>query len=312
MLESNIAGAYRVYIKEQKIENENFSIKLAYNFTLGKGTNHDQNSILIRPFNKLLELGSLPGKVNFLSLMENKQFYILGAFCRTQKRILFFPCIREHEISKDTDIKINNQKIDTKIDHISLENSLLKWHISFLKKKEFNTNAYTQRTFSINNDLFLWFVWRFKSVENLELVPLEQEIVLNGKEEEVKRRAALMMESIRASHSAACFSDEQPSEPFFWNIEFFVSKTRELNFPPVPGYCLSDPASIVKDQREFGEGGVFWLSIDDFDGLIWVRVSKLIGSLLSDHVIIPPSETFKKMVSEIINSKNKSDEITQN
>lgn len=189
-------GKSRIFAKQILEKDDEVSIQMIHEFSKGSGLSNSFNSLLMRPFSKLMNTGKLPGKVSYLILRESNIDYLLGAFSYTEKRLLFFPSMKEHQIDKsDSSVVIHNQKYDTQIDHISLEHSLTTSHISFLNKENTKTRMSSFTPMRITNGFSLWLVWRFKSCENLEVLPQIHQLFIEGKpKSEILRRVNEMFQ----------------------------------------------------------------------------------------------------------------------
>ena len=294
-------GKSKIFTKQILEKDNEISVQIIHEFSKGSGLSKSLNSLLMRPFSKLMSTGKPPGKVNYLILRESDVDYLLGAFSYTEKRLLFFPGMKEHQIdSFNYSIVIHDQKHDTQIDHISLEHSLTSSHISFLNKEKTKTRVSSFNPMSITNEFSLWLVWRFKSCKNLELLPQTHQLFIEGKpKSEILRRVNEMFQSIRQSQSDLVLADDVAKDHNFWNIELFVS-THQESISTFPGYVLHDKTSLViEDESDDYTASLFQIIFNDFTGSIWVKVTKLYGKLFSDHVIISESKEYEKSVKKL-------------
>lgn len=294
-------GKSRIFAKQILERDNEVSVQIIHEFSKGSGLSKSLNSLLMRPFSKLMSTGKPPGKVNYLILRESNVDYLLGVFSYTEKRLLFFPSMKEHQIdTSNSSIVIHDQKYDTQIDHISLEHSLTRSHISFLNKEKTKTRVPSFNPMSITNGFSLWLVWRFKSCENLELLPQTYQLFIEGKpKSEIIRRVNEMFQSIRQSKSDLVLADDIAKDDYFWNIELFVS-AHQKSISTFPGYALHDKTSLViEDESDSYTASFFQIIFSDFEGSIWVKVTKLHGKLFSDHVIISESKEYEKSVKKL-------------
>lgn len=294
-------GKSRIFTKQILERDNEVSVQIIHEFSKGSGLSKSLNSLLMRPFSKLMSTGKPPGKVSYLILRESNKDYLLGAFSYTEKRLLFFPSMKEHQIDKsNSSVVIHNRNYDTQIDHISLEHSLTSSHISFLNKEKTKTRVSSFTPMHITDGFSLWFVWRFKSCENLESLPQTHQLFIEGKpKSEILRRVNEMFQSIRQSRSDLVLADDVANDNYFWNIELFVSAHQE-SIHTFPGYALHDKTSLViEDGSDSYTNSFFQIIFSDFEGSVWVKVTKLHGKLFSDHTIISESKEYEESVEKL-------------
>lgn len=300
-MEGILEGTAKIFVEKLEIKNDKASAKLVQTFSTGVGINTSSKSILIRPFSKVLKTEKQIGKINFLLFKENDRFYLLGAFANTEKRIIFFPAMREHYITKQTTLTINNQTTNTMLQHISLESNLKNWHYKFIDSSNSDTKTERFTIPKLDNVFSLWFVWRFKSLENLEMLPKRHELIIKGNEQSVRRKINRMIEAIHNSVGSVLTCDDNSQNDFFWNLEFFISNSKKLDFPLIPVNCTTNDTCIITDNRiDVVTNAVQPIFIENFNGLIWVRIGKIIGTLKSDHVTTQPSQEYCDLIKKIL------------
>ena len=81
------------------IEKPEPQLIIKYSLPIGKGRSNDSESAIIRPFKKILHEGKKPGKITFVFLNDNYQYYVLGAFSFTGKHLIFFPGFKDRRLS---------------------------------------------------------------------------------------------------------------------------------------------------------------------------------------------------------------------
>lgn len=298
-----ISGMSRFHIIEGKESDTKIELKLAHEFTTGKGYSKSLDSILIRPLRKVIETGSDLGKVYHVLFRQDNTDFLFGALTVTDKRLLFFPPMATHRIESDlSDIQIKNAVVETQLDHISLDSDFIKWHYSFKDKNIHNVKTDSQRSIKLDNNFFLWFVWRFKSIQNLEKLPQKHEFYLSGNHKpEVIRRAKVMAYAVNSHDHPMLMCEDPISDEYFWNVEFFVTKNTENNFPNFPSYACNDSTSIVIEDGIIKDGkGINKVFVDSFEGSLWIRIDKLRGQLKSDHAFITPNKDYEKRVQDTI------------
>lgn len=300
---SGISGMTRFHVVEGKESDTKIELKLAHEFSTGEGYSKSLDSILVRPLRKVIESGSNLGKVYNVLFRQNKKDFLFGALTVTDKRLLFFPPTAIHRIESNlSDVQIKNAVIETQLDHLSLDSDFTTWHYSFNDKKINHTKTDSQRSIKIDNDFFLWFVWRFKSVQNLERLPQKHEFYLNGNHKtEVIRRAKVMTDAVNSHDHIMVLCDDPISENYFWNVEFFVSKKPNINLPNFPSYACHNKSSIVEEKGGMKDGkGVNKVFIDSFEGTLWIRIDKQRGFLKADHLFISPDTNYEKLMKDAL------------
>ena len=107
-------------------------MRLDWELPLGHGNTDNIESGLLRPFRSILEDGKPIGQINYFFYEEEGKQYVLGTFCKSQKKILFFPGGYDFQIIKSSN---SLSKLKSKeIDHFTLDENFETWHISLKKK----------------------------------------------------------------------------------------------------------------------------------------------------------------------------------
>ena len=135
-----------------------FEQKITFSVPNGTGENSDQNSSLVRVFNRIICDGKKVGSMKYVFYVGNDNtWFTLGTFVKSKKRILFFPGLRGLQIT--TFPSGYSSTSDTlHVDHISLEQNLRKYHITVKEKNKTNKRIETQTTKRLDDSLFLWLV----------------------------------------------------------------------------------------------------------------------------------------------------------
>jgi len=270
-------------------------IPLVYQFPVGGGHSISSDSSLVRPFRKLFEDGEPIGKINFIFYTDNNNNYIIGSVANTTKRLIFFPGLT---VQKIIESPIDDREIlrdSLYIDHLSLDKNWEKFHFT-LKEKNKKTKLKARKTKKLKDESTFWFLMAVKSLDKLEKMPKSQEYRLSGPNmEDLKRRQKEFVASRENSifHVTQVGGTIEP--PWYLNLEFFLSnKTlgdyREEVPKPDTIYhttMVNDPSKkLLKDFHT----RFHFVRLPEFDGRLWLRVSRMPGILLEDGYYIPGSD----------------------
>jgi hypothetical protein len=271
-------------------------LPILYNFPIGNGSSIDTNSALVRPFRKLMEEGKPIGKINFVFFTHDEQNYIIGSFVNTKKRLLFFPGLIPNKVTESPSDKKIADGESLHIDHISLDVDWEKWHFTFKENNGRKPKIRTRKTMQISDSLVLWFVMAVRSLDRIEKMPMRQEYRLVGNNlNELNRRYTEFVNACGGSIFPTLGIKENMSGDWYLNLEFFLSSKRNENYmreyPKTPQIYTANQQSSNRDKqinKLHTRDHAIWLN--DFDGLVWIRVSKLPGRLDNEAYFIPGSD----------------------
>jgi hypothetical protein len=204
------------------IDDENVhEITLSYSFPHGIGKISTTNSVLGNPLDSLINKGNPIKKLVYLLYQErkNEQYYFLGTFILTEKRLLFFPAIHISTIVLSENNKLNQSHLN----HLTLEKNLTDWHITVDEKKKDSKKKLNKfKTKKIDNHISLWFVMCISSEKHMIELPKELEIRLAcSSSEDLKRRFMIIMEARRNCEFPITSVGSFPNKKYFLNFEFF-------------------------------------------------------------------------------------------
>ena len=263
-------------------------IELKFNFPHGSTHSTDENSALVRPFLKLLRDGKPIGKITYSFYQEGSEYYTLGSFVFTEKRLIFFPGLKIRKVTRSPDGKnpLNNGLLQN-LDHISLENNWRTWHYTLLQKETRGDRYEKMNTRKLDESSFLWFVMGVKSTDKLEFMPRSQEIRISGfTMNDLTRRFKDFMYSRSGSIFPISKIKGEVEEPYYINFEFFVNLKQTRDYiPPDEVFHLSNlTEETLVNELPINSRSVRVL-IGSFSGAIWIRASKLRGKLTEDMII---------------------------
>lgn len=281
-----------------KVEKEPPSLKLKYNFPVGKGISTDSNSSLIRPFNNILNEGRKPGKITFVFLRDGLDYYVLGSFSFTGKYLIFFPGLKDRRISNFGPKEYLSEGTTLNINHFTLEKSFAKWHVTTDEKKENGIKFPNQKTKKIDENNWLWFVFKIAGSNKLERCPQEIRIQLFASLNEINRRLPIIIDSREEAIFQITELDKKERRPFFWYVEFFASKSKlREDRPENMITVMKNNATKLIDFNKRSLTRIHQIFLKDFDGSIFIRVSKVRGEISKPLIfetganIIPPKSS---------------------
>ncbi|MEX0763993.1 MAG: hypothetical protein WD033_02340 [Nitrosopumilaceae archaeon] len=256
------------------------ALVIEYDFPWGRGDSSNKDSALVRPFRKILRDGKDPGKINYLFHTDNDKYYVLGSFAYTNNHIIFFPAFVDRTIVNFYETQFIEQGIQLHVDHFTLENNLRTWHVTFDEKQEQKTRVRKLNTKNIDEYNFLWFILRIKSLSAIEFAPQRQIMLLESTKSEVIRRAPIINKARENAVFQATKLDDNLTEEYFWQFEFFVNTTQDRkNIPKVPVTVQGNIDADIKDARKQAHIRIHQVFLDGFNGCIIIRVSKIIGTI---------------------------------
>ena len=169
-----LGSAYIGDIEEKLGSNGMYELSIPYHFPLGKNKSIREDSPLVKPFKHILLEGRPTKKIAFTFYAENGDYRIIGAFCYTHgKRILFFPGLILSRVKHSPDNREMLHEMH-RIDHFSVEDNVINWHVTLEGKKAKNHKYPTLKTKMISKGIFLWFVMGIPNLQIMEPMPETQ------------------------------------------------------------------------------------------------------------------------------------------
>lgn len=271
----------------------NLSQSIRFHFYDGEGFSNNQHSALVRPFRKTLEKESLLNNVIFVEHEDNNNYFVLGSFTYTEKRILFFPGMNLSLLTPP-EYYLKNRKLDFFIDHMSLNRDLRKHHQTDITKEKSKQKLHSQKTKKLTDSLYLWFVWCLKP-NVLEKLPRTQSIVIHGNDKEISRKVSKIMDACNPGRLLTTETNNDMKDGHYWNFEFFVHKEHVENDPMLKEFgihsaYLTNTPNIVKEDRSRVQARIYPLHMDGFEGTIFIRTSEIKGSFPSESLMASGDE----------------------
>jgi len=193
----------------------------------GVGEFEDSQSAIARPYRRLFEDGTDPGKVSYVIIpfASGSQCKILGTLCETPgHRLLFFPGCRMRKLNNHFKRRstITRQALDGIVDHITFETTSRRSHITeVLPNGKRRVALRLPRRLEVGPELYGWFGMTLRSISLLEMVPGKLWFTTECPDSDVDRRRGLFRNAGRASRVCTLpISHDMPGT--FLQINFFV------------------------------------------------------------------------------------------
>lgn len=299
-------------MKDEETKNEVSAeiIFLRLQYGMPKIPNPKKDSVLYKPFNRLIEGGAPIGYIKplilntsffqfidgnkadytnsleYLVQVPHENLKILGCLCYSEgQKLLFYPSFNSTYLTHYTDREDpirHYPKID--VNHFSLENNLKKWHVTHM-----DGHIHNFKTQKINKNLIFWFGLSVQNSTELEqayrinpfgyLCPLS----------DVERRRSILMNTIKHLEEIVITPstlEKVESNNYFWHFDFYY----KMGSDPIQGDMgytwVFNPLNFdeVPDERT-----IPWVSYDsdipNHDGRV-VIVARKISGKLKDQVLI--------------------------
>ena len=284
---------YSEFSIKQYTDNEvEHNMILVFKFPFGskKILNSNSDSNLFKPLDNIINEGKPIEKLVYVLYHEAKdEIYFLGTFIKTSKRILFFPAL----VFSKIEISNGNQlETPMNLNHLTLEENLIKWHITTDEKKiDKNIKFNSYQIYEINQDNHLWFVMCLQSENTLENLPGKLEILLDcPSSSELKRRFDIIENSRKNSEFPITFVKQIQQKPYFLNFEFFITSNfeilKEKNYL-LPQQIFTATKNLGNIQNQNNIKSRFTpIKIEGFNRLLVVRTSKIKGILKFPAIFI--------------------------
>ncbi|MGH7793113.1 MAG: hypothetical protein ACREOB_12440 [Thermodesulfobacteriota bacterium] len=193
----------------------------------GVGEFEDSQSVIARPYRRLVEDGVDPGNITYVLIRStpSNQYKVLGTLCETSgQRLLFFPGGRIRRLYSLFKRKPTGapQAVDGIVDHITFETSNRKSHVTEVLpdgKRRVVVNLPRRR--EVGQALYAWFGITLRSVAVLDRVPEKLWFSAECPTSDVDRRLALFRNAGKASRICTLPVAQTTPETFL-QINFFV------------------------------------------------------------------------------------------
>jgi hypothetical protein len=239
----------------------------------------------------VLKEGKPMGTISYIFYQDKASYFILGCFVYTKKRILFFPGITNRQLLNSSD-HIDLTDKNHFVDHYSLEESLRTYHLTLVNKRQTGAKYPKMNTIRVKENMFLWLCFGIKSADMLETAPKTQEIRLKARNPADLKRRQKFIDDARGGIFNVVKVKEEPDSDFYINFEVYVStKQSKEELPPEVGYhvAMSNYDTLTKEDREQIPVRLHYVLLKGFSGCLWVRVSKLKGTLHNHMVFLSKS-----------------------
>ena len=264
-----------------------FEQKITFSVPNGTGENSDQNSSLVRVFNRVIHDGKKVGNMKYVFYVgKDNTWFTLGTFVKSQKRILFFPGLRGLKITKFPS-GYSSTSDTLHVDHISLEQDLRKYHITVKEKNITSKKMETQTTKRLDGSLFLWLVLATRTENQLERTAKKTQILLQSPtKKEAKRRAKEIMNSRKDAVFNVIELHQHREDIHYLNFEIFISDKRLEHYPEINNFYTAQNISSYKNPQLLTYSRICCFSLRDFVGTMCIRVIESLGSLEHEGALI--------------------------
>ncbi|WP_148313079.1 hypothetical protein [Nitrosopumilus adriaticus] len=261
------------------------TLKIRYSMPEGSGICTDVNHSMIRPFRKILNDAKYPGKITYVFIRDEKKYHVLGAFSHTNRNIIFFPGVVDKRLLNFGEDELLSNGIEKHVDHFTLENNLDSWHVTVQEKEFDGTRFKSQKTKKIDENNYLWFIFKISDLNKMDLLPKELRFELYESLDEIKRRLPIITKARENGIFQVTELNDKEKSPFFWYVEFFISKSnKKEDHPKSPVIVMPNKDTKILEGRKKAMMRTHQVFLDGFDGSVFVRVSKVQGTINS-HII---------------------------
>lgn len=277
-------------------ENPEPLLRIEYHFPWGADFVSNGNSALSRPFLRVLEKEKLPGKVTYVFHTDGKVYYVLGSFVYTEKHVIFFPGFLDRKVTSFYEKNFQTAGTDAHVNHFTLDEDWKTWHISFDEKRTKGTKVKTLPTQKVDDSSFLWLVVRVRSLTSLEVCPKKLQIIQKGPLRKLKRIAQIIKESREQAIFQGTLVNDELERDFFWQFEIFISNRNNSDYyPELPLNKQGNNDVTINDEREETPSRIHQVFLAGLNGSIFIRVSKVIGTINTPIQIISGNELSYKI-----------------
>jgi hypothetical protein len=225
----------------------------------GFGELDDSLSAIARPYRRLVEDGSDPGKISYvlLSSPQGEPSRIVGALCETPgERLLFFPGSRVRRLAALFQTRAASPKgLNGIVDHITFEKKNRRAHVTEIRSGgERKALLKLAKRREVGRSLYAWFGITLRAVTTLDSIPARLWFSAQCPSSDAERRLELFRIASRTSRVCSLPAPRPGSEGFL-QINFFIgfdsggevglpTTTFVPNGPPELRAAVQIPATI--------------------------------------------------------------------
>ena len=269
------------------------------------------NSMIFKPFNRITEEGKETGSISYILLnthtksstfsenefanidkvllsekfqsqLPTENMKVLGCICYTKgKQILFYPSYPTNFFSKFKDRNKPEKHMENiSIDHLTLEPSFDKWHVTHSKGHFFGL-----KTHKINGNVINWFGMSINSDVKLEQAYQYNIFHYLSPVSDAERRIQDIEASLKSRDDClitAPIIDENNNKDSFYHFEFYIKIDSSIP-SKIPG-VLAVPTLV--DLQIPISGKMMWVTyeidIPNFRGKVGIVATKIAGKLKDD------------------------------
>lgn len=264
-------------------------------FAPGGETTTD-DSCLFRVYSRLVKSGKPAGRLNYIFYApQDGRFFTLGTLCYTPGRqLLFFPGFSADSIHRfaEHDPRPLLSKSNFPIDHLTLEESCTRWHITSTCAPSGKERIKSLRVHRLSESLIHWFSVSIQDEGKLEETKRVNRMVFPCPARDANRRLSELMKARDGAkfHIIQLHDECIPRKTGeFVHFDFWIdlSPTRQA-IPPWP-IRIPTSSNVVEYQTPLPEKvpvRSHQVEVVDLPGTVVVIASKRKGTLKYDEVFV--------------------------
>lgn len=271
--------------KSIQISNQG-TLQLVWNLQFGNGISSNAASALVRPFNRTIKKFKPPGTIAWVFHQDSDRYSVLGSFVYSKShKIVFYPGLVGKIESSSFSVNRQGSLQRLHVDHLTLEKDLSKWHVTLPERETYGIRLEPQHTAPYSSETSLWFVFRFKTMA-LEACPKIQTIRVP-----LSRGLGPIAKMISSSvKSFPVIQLENDAVGFFWQVEVFISKCKANPLDKIPSIAITTPGITTNIETPYTR--TYPVHLDRFPRYLYLRLSKIVGTLSDDAYIISLDKNF--------------------
>jgi hypothetical protein len=247
----------------------------------GVGELEDSQSAIARPYRRLVEDGSDPGKISYvlISSAPGGPYKMAGAVCETSgQRLLFFPGSRIRRVTSLFNPRhaASAQTLAGIVDHITFEMKSRRAHITeVLPGGRRGVVLKLPRRREVGQRLYAWFGMTLRSVAALDNVPARLWFTAQCPTSDTERRLELFRTAGRASRVCS-LPVAQPTSDTFLQVNFFVGLDSGRLCVPIRTFLPKGPPELRTAVRIPATLNAQLYSLDLHDGAGVFRIHPIV------------------------------------
>jgi hypothetical protein len=247
----------------------------------GAGEFEDSESAIARPYRRLVENGSDPGKISYvlISSVSGGNYRVAGTVCETSgQRLLFFPGNRIRRVNALFRPRRGApaQALQGIVDHMTFQMRSHRAHITEVLpsgRREIVVNCPRRR--EVGPGLYAWFGLTLRSIAALDSVPARLWFFADCPASDVDRRLELFRTAGRASRVCS-FPIAESADDAFLQINFFVGLGPGGPCPTIRTFLPDGPPELRRPVHVSSTMDAQLYSLALHDGTGAVRIHPIV------------------------------------